>query len=403
MHIIRVFKLIACTFVILFLSPLAVHANDAVSDDFAAWLSALEEEALALNYDASTVKRALQGVSPIDRVIELDRRQPEFSLTFSKYLSGAVNAQRVARGKELMVRHKALLDRVSSRYGVQGRFLIAFWGLETNFGQYFGVFPLTGALATLAYDKRRSAFFRAQLLAALKIMSDGDIPTDVKSSWAGAMGNFQFIPTTYLDAAIDGDGDGKRDLWGSLPDAFSSAANYLSRSGWNDERTWGREVRLPEQFDFALAGLDTKKPLAVWHSLGVRRANGQTLPNVDIEGSVLVPSGHRGPAFMVYSNFESIMTWNRSIFYAIAIGHLSDRLIGLGPLVKLPPMDDKPMSRDQSMELQSHLTARGFDTGGVDGVLGPMSRKAIRAYQISEGLPPDAYPSLGLLQHLRAQ
>jgi len=373
------------------------------NNDFANWLSALESEALGKGLNAGVVQSALDGVVPIEWVIELDRRQPEFSLTFSKYMSGAISDQRVAKGKELLIKHKALLDRVSAKFGVQPRFLVSFWGLETNFGQYFGAFPLVGALATLAHDERRAAFFRAQLLAALKIMSDGDIPVDVKSSWAGAMGNFQFIPTTYLDSAIDGDGDGRRDLWGSLDDAFSSAANYLSRSGWSPDLTWGREVKLPEGFDFALAGQDTRKTLAQWQQLGVRKAGGQNLPTVDIEGSILVPSGYRGPAFIVYANFDAIMTWNRSIFYAIAVGHLSDRFVGKGGLVKQPPADDKPMSRDQSTELQVLLTARGFDTGGADGVIGPMSRKAIRAYQISVGLPPDSYPSLKLLDRLRSQ
>ncbi len=390
---------------IILVSSTAYSATETQSNplDFKVWLQSLKEEALSKGYDAAVIGSALDNLEPIDRVIELDRRQPEFSLTFSRYLNNVVNEKRIARGKQLMHQHAALLRVVSKKYGVQPRFLIAFWGLETNFGQYFGAFPLVGAVATLAHDPRRSGFFRAQLLAALKIMSDGDIPVDARSSWAGAMGNFQFLPTTYLEAAIDGDGDGKRDLWGSLPDAFSSAANYLSRSGWNDEYTWGREVQLPAGFDFALAGLDQKKSLKEWQSLGVRRAGGASLPSVEVKGSVIVPSGHRGPAFMVYANFESIMIWNRSIFYALAIGHLSDRIIGKGPLITPPPVDDKPMSRDESIELQRLLTGKGFDTRGIDGVLGPNSRKAIRRYQKSVGLPPDSYPSLNLLNRLRAE
>jgi membrane-bound lytic murein transglycosylase B len=383
------------------LLTVATLSQASANEDFATWLSALESEALSKGLDGDVVGRALEGVQPIGRIIELDRRQPEFSLTFAKYLSGAISDARIAKGRELLAKHKTLLQSVARKHGVQPRFLVSFWGLETNFGQYFGSFPLVGALATLAHDERRAKFFRAQLLAALKIMSDGDIPVDVKSSWAGAMGNFQFIPTTYLDSAIDGDGDGRRDLWGSLNDAFSSAANYLSRSGWNSDRTWGREVQLPDGFDFALAGLDTRKSLAQWQALGIRRAGGGNLPTVDIEGSILVPAGHRGPAFIVYSNFNAIMTWNRSIFYAIAVGHLSDRLVGKSGLVKAPPTDEKPLSRDQATELQNLLTANGFDTGGADGVLGPMSRKAIRAYQISKGLPPDSYPSLKLLERIR--
>ncbi len=376
-------------------------ASEETAPPFDTWLSELQAEAVSRGFDAAIVSSALAGVSPIERVIELDRRQPEFTLTFRKYLDGAISEKRVKRGRELLVEHKVLLDQVATKYGVQPRFLIAFWGLETNFGGYFGAFPVAGSLVTLAHDRRRAKFFREQLLAALDIMSRGDMPIDVKGSWAGAMGNFQFIPTTYRDFAIDFDGDGKRDLWNNMKDGFGSAANYLSRSGWDRNGTWGREIRLPDGFDFALAGLDRNRTLSEWQALGVRRADGRDLPEADIEGAIVIPSGHKGPSFMVYTNFHTILKWNRSIFYAIAIGHLADRIIGQGGLLTPPPVSDVPMSRADVKEMQTRLTSSGFDTGGSDGVIGRMTRDAIRSFQKSVGLPPDAYPSMDILKRLR--
>ena len=368
---------------------------------FEAWLNELRDEAISKGLDSEIVHQALKGVTPIKRVIELDRRQPEFTLTFWKYLSNAINDTRIKRGRELLAKHRTLLEQVAREFGVQPRFLVAFWGLETNFGKHFGKIPVAGSLVTLAHDRRRAKFFRAQLLAALELMSKGDMPVDVGGSWAGAMGNFQFIPTTYRDFAVDGDGDGKRDLWNNLPDAFSSAANYLSKSGWNIDRTWGREVRLPSGFDLALVDPKIKKPLKEWQSLGVRRGDGRALPVVDIEGSLVLPAGYKGPAFIIYANFNSIMTWNRSTFYAIAIGLLADRFIGQGSLVNPPPANEVPLSRENVIEMQALLTARGFDTAGMDGMIGSMTRKAVRSYQATVGLPADGYPTMDLILSLR--
>lgn len=372
--------------------------------DFGAWLNALKAEAIGKGFDAPTVERALADVQPINRVIELDRRQPEFTLTFGGYMDRVISDKRIERGRALLREHADLLAEITAKHQVQPRFLVAFWGLETNFGDYFGAFPVAGSLATLAHDGRRSAFFREQLLAALDLMSRGDMPIDVQGSWAGAMGNFQFIPTTYRDFAIDYDGDGKRDLWGNLHDAFASAANYLSRSGWNPERTWGREVYLPSDFDVSLTGLSQRKTLAEWQSLGVRRGDGKRdLPSVEIEGSILLPAGLTGPAFMIYDNFETILRWNRSIFYAIAVGHLADRLTGGGPFLKAPPADDVPLSRTDVTEMQRLLNTAGFDAGEPDGVIGSKTRRAVRAYQRAEGLPADGYPSALILKHLKGQ
>ncbi len=367
---------------------------------FEEWLAELKVEAKSRGISEAFLDRALRGIKPITRVIELDRRQPEFSLTFWSYMPKAVNDARVKKGREMLVKHKVLLEKVSKKLGVQPRFLVSFWGLESNFGKYTGVFPVVGALVTLAHDRRRARFFREQLLTALKLMDQGHFPADVKGSWAGAMGNHQFIPTTYRDFAIDGDGDGKRNLWNSLPDIFSSAANYLGRSGWDAKRTWGREVKLPKGLDLSLTGLEIRKSLADWQKLGIRRMNGGNLPTVEIDASVILPAGYQGPAFLVYKNFRTIMVWNRSIYYALAVGHLADRLAGGGRLVTKPPENDRPLSRQDVMDIQRRLLAKGFDTGGIDGRIGPMTRKAIKAYQQSVYLPADGYPSMGLLERL---
>lgn len=368
---------------------------------FETWLQDFKAEARAQGVSPELLDRAFAGVEPIERVIELDRKQPEFLLTFWRYMERAVDVDRIEQGKALLDRHRELLASIERTYGVQPRFLVAFWGLETNFGQYHGSFPLIRALATLAYDERRNSFFRAQLLAALEIMQRDQIPVDVKASWAGAMGHMQFIPTTYRDFAVDFDGDGRRDMWTSLPDAFASAANYLSKSGWDDEYTWGREVALPAGFEPAHAGLDARKSLAEWSRLGVRKMDGGALPDADIEASLVLPAGYQGPAFLVYKNFRTILVWNRSILYAIAVGHLADRLIGLPPLATPKPEKEVPLSRQDIEDMQRLLTAKGYDAGDADGMVGAKTRNAIKDFQQAAGLPADGFPSFGLLERLR--
>ncbi len=370
---------------------------------FLVWLDALKTEAIAEGISQTTVEQALGGAKPIPRVIELDRRQPEFTLTLGSYFKKAISAQRIATGREMLKKHAPLLRRVFERYRVQPRFLVAFWGLESNYGQYTGIFPVVGALVTLSHDRRRAAFFRQQLLAVLQLIDKGHFPSDIQGSWAGAMGNHQFIPTTYRDFAVDFDGDGKRDLWNSLPDIFASAANYLSRSGWQKDRTWGREVRLPSSFDIGLSGLETRKSLVEWNRLGVRQVNGKSLPNVGInDASVLLPAGYRGPAFLIYNNYRTTMVWNRSHLYALAVGHLSDRIVGKGKL-RADLGDVEPLIRDDIFDLQRRLNALGFLAGTPDGRPGPMTRKAIKGYQRKHGLPADGFPNSQLIEHVRNQ
>ncbi len=371
------------------------------SQPFLQWLEGIRKEARAAGISQLLLDSVFAGLNPIKRVIELDRRQPEFTLTFWNYLEKSINAERIRRGREMLEKHRQLLEKTADRFGVQPRFIVAFWGLESNFGEHTGVFPVIGAVATLAHDPRRSRFFRQQLLAALTIMNRGDVDARVKGSWAGAMGSFQFIPTTYKDFAVDADGDGRRDMWNSYPDMFGSAANYLSRSGWRKGWTWGREVQLPTGFSFERTGLNVRKPLSRWKALGVKRIGGGDLPDEDIKASIVLPAGYEGPAFLVYRNFRTILAWNRSILYAIAVGHLADRLVGGGPFKSKRPSREEPLSRSDVKDLQRLLMAKGFAPGGSDGVIGPKTRSAIKAFQKSAHLPPDGFPTMGLLERLR--
>lgn len=369
---------------------------------FAAWVAELRKEALGQGISDATLDSALTGITPIERIIELDRRQPEFTQTFWRYLDLRVNEKRITRGKALLAQHADLLKAVEEKYQVQPRFLVSFWGLESNFGDHFGGYPVVQAVATLAYDPRRSRFFRSQLLDALRILDRGDITAGkMRGSWAGAMGHLQFIPSTFVRYAVDEDGDGRRDIWNSLPDVFGSAANYLSRIGWRGGETWGREVRLPEDFDVQLASLRIKKSIGEWQALGVRTMDGNPLPEKDIAGSIVLPQGHQGPAFIVYNNFRRILNWNRSILYAVSVGHLADRLVGQGPLQSVRPASETPLSRDMIREMQELLAARGYDVGTPDGVVGPMTRAALRAFQKAIKLPPDGFPTIDLLTRLR--
>jgi membrane-bound lytic murein transglycosylase B len=383
-------------------APQAAAGGDS-APDFQDWLAALRDEARAKGISEATLNAALRDVAPVTRAIELDRRQPEFTQTFWTYLDQRVNERRRERGRMLLATHRRLLDRIHAEHGVPPRYIIAFWGLETNFGDYRGSFRVVDTLATLAYDQRRSHFFRAQLLDALRIIEDGHIlPDAMLGSWAGAMGHMQFMPSTFIGHAVDYTGDGRKDIWGSLPDAFSSAANFLSNVGWQPNQTWGREVRLPENFDLLLATLNTRKSLTQWSALGVCQANGRPLPHADMQGSIVLPQGHSGPAFLVYDNFRVIMRWNHSINYAISVGHLADRIVGMPQIMNGRDAEHAPLSRNETEEMQQLLNRLGFDAGSADGIAGPRTRAAIRALQQELSLPADGYPAPALLQRLRA-
>lgn len=368
--------------------------------DYKTWVDDFRQTAAKAGISKETLDQTLTGLTLNKRVLELDRRQPEFSLTFWKYLNGSINDRRIKRGRDLLKKHAGLFKKVHDKYGVQPRFLVAFWGLETNFGDSTGSFPLIQSLTTLAHDERRREFFTKQLMSALQVMDRGDIPFDVKASWAGAMGFCQFMPTTYQAYAVDGDGDGKRNMWKSLPDVFYSAANFLSQSGWKAGETWGREVKIPATFNLDLTGMSVKKDLADWAKLGVLKSNGKTLPQADIKASLILPSGYKGAAFLVYENFRTILDWNRSNFYAIAVGHLADRLVWRGPLLT-PQVKETPLSRGQTLKIQARLNAMGYDVGKPDGIAGSRTRKAIKSFQKEKGIPADGHPNMELLNLLK--
>ena len=310
--------------------------------DFATWLEGLRAEALSRGISRETVS-VLDGLQPIPRVLELDRRQPETTMTLRQYLDRVVVDARVKNGRARYAENRALLEEVGRKYGVQPRFIVALWGIETNYGQNQGGFSVIQALATLAYDGRRSAYFRGELFNALKILDADHInPSAMIGSWAGAMGQSQFMPSTFLSYAVDYNGDGQHDIWSTKADVFASAANYLKQSGWRDDQTWGREVKLPPNFSATLKTvmpaepppgcranrfISVRKPLSEWQKLGVRRADGGDLPHrADLQASLALPEGEKGPALLVYENFRTTLKWNCSILFATAVGTLADRI-----------------------------------------------------------------------------
>ncbi|MBI1212811.1 MAG: lytic murein transglycosylase [Alphaproteobacteria bacterium] len=372
---------------------------------FVAWIAAFRAEALAQGISAKTFDNAFRGVKLNQRVVELNENQPEFNRAIWDYLDSALSEDRVKHGKHLMRRHRRLL-RVSHReYGVPPSIITAIWAMESNYGKLTGGFNVIEALATLAYQGRRAAFGHEQLLAALKIIEEGDIaPERMTGSWAGAMGQTQFIPTVYLQYARDGNGDGKRNLWDTLSDVFASTANYLQQKGWIEGKPCFDEVRLPAKFNFGEADLSIEKPVREWKDEGVVRVDGRRLPRsvMDLDAALIVPAGHSGPAFLTYPNFKAILAYNNAISYALAVCQLSKRFDGGRPFRAPWPRNDIPLAaRADRMELQALLARRNFDVGEPDGVIGRRTRQAIRDFQKTEGLIEDGYASMELLVRLR--
>ena len=370
---------------------------------FALWVANFRTSARAAGIDEVTLNVALADVGYLPRVVELDRSQPEFTRAVWSYLDSAASPQRIALGKDKWLQFRAEIDAAAARYGVAPEILVAIWGVESNYGSNFGSIPTVDALATLGFEGRREAWARGQLLAALRILQNGDIDrSQMIGSWAGAMGQTQFLPSVYLGHAVDADGDGRRDIWGSVSDVMASTANFLARSGWQADQPWGVEVLLPAGFDVSRADVAVRQSTALWAAEGVQTGNGVSLPQF-AEATVLLPAGASGPAFLVGPNFQVILRYNNSTSYALAVGLLAQRLAG-GPGVHAPwPRDLLALSRQQLKALQTALNRRGFDSGTPDGVMGPATRGAIRGYQHSVGLPADGYPTLDLLERLQAQ
>ncbi|MBS0300342.1 MAG: lytic murein transglycosylase [Proteobacteria bacterium] len=383
---------------IAFICGQPAHADNG----FGECITRIKSQAKTEGISDGTVNQVLSKARFLPRIIELDRRQPEFTQTFANYFTTRINDERIQRGRELYAKHRALLNQIQHETGIPAQYLVSFWGLETNYGGHFGDWSVIDSLATLACDTRRSTFFTQELLNAMRIVDAGDITAErMIGSWAGAMGHMQFMPSTFLSYAKDIDGDGRRDLWGSIADALGSAANFLRQLGWVPGLNWGQEVKLPQSFDYSLAGRDQMLPLAEWAQLGITTATGVPLAPAEQKAALIVPSGHQGPAFLVTKNFYIIMRWNRSEFYALSVGHLADRIAGAAPLHRTPPVDPVKISREQVRQLQMDLSALGIDAGEPDGILGSTTRKAISRFQQKTQRIADGHLDTGILIAIR--
>ncbi|PMR76665.1 lytic murein transglycosylase [Billgrantia endophytica] len=369
--------------------------------DFGDWLEGFRREARQEGIRDTTLARALDNVRYRPRVIELDRSQPEFVRPIWQYLDSAVSNTRINQGRSKLAEHRDTAHQMEQRYGVPAEIIVSIWGIESNYGGNFGDFSTLDALATLAFDGRRRDFARGELLAALRIIDTGDIPPErMVGSWAGAMGHTQFIPSSFEAYAVDGDGDGRRDIWGSIPDVMASTANYLARAGWQAGEPWGIEVRLPDDFDYAQTELATRRTSRDWAEQGVRSVSGDALPDFS-QSSVLAPAGARGPAFLVGPNYRAILRYNNATSYALAVGTLANEIAGRGGIQANWPRDEEPLSRNQVREMQRALNDRGFDVGTPDGVMGPNTRSGLRQYQRSIGATPDGFATVRLLERLQ--
>ena len=377
-------------------------ASTSTNPKFQRWIGGFRKRALAVGIRATVLDSALKGLIFNESVIDKDRNQSEFTKQIWDYLDSAVSEKRLANGKGALGEHGDLLDQIEARFGVEKEIVVAIWGLESDYGEFRGDIATIQALATLAFDARRGEFFEQQLIAALRILQAGDVSAEkMTGSWAGAMGHTQFIPTSYLAYAVDFNGDGKRDIWSDDPtDALASTAAYLKRFGWTKGQPWGVAVRLPTGFNTGLATRDTKRNPSDWAASGVTGLNGRPVPNHG-PASILLPAGASGPAFMIFNNFAVIERYNRANAYVIGIGHLSDRLKG-GPEIQTPwPRGYAPLSFDERMDMQRRLQARGYPVEKIDGIIGPNTTDAIRAFQASVGVPQDGFPSQDVLALLK--
>ena len=371
--------------------------------DLAPFLKQVRPEALAAGVSAKTFDRATRGLEADPQVLALASSQPEFVKPIWDYMAGLVSETRIAAGRERLAQQGETLAAIERTYGVDRHVVLAIWGVESNFGTSAGTRGVVRSLATLAAgDERRSRFWRAEFIAALRILEQGDgTPERMTGSWAGAMGHTQFMPTTYRAHAVDFDKDGRRNICDSAADGLASTANYLKASGWRAEDPWGFEVVLPKGFDFGLSAPGRAQPAAVWRQAGLKRPGGIAVRETTSPLQLILPAGAQGPAFLVTGNFRAILRYNPAEAYALAVGHLADRIAGGEPIMAAWPESDRPLARAEREELQKRLRQHGLDTGVADGIIGSQSRAAIRAFQRTRGMPEDGYPSLQLLEEVR--
>ena len=389
-------------------TPAAAQAAGVSMDElaqqqgFARWVASFQDSARAAGVDDATLHLAFDDARYVPRAIASDRAQPEFTRTTWDYVDLIVSPARVQRGQQKLVEVQAALDAATSRFAVPQATIVAIWGMESDYGANYGDIPTIDALATLGFEGRREAWARQQLMAALKILQSGDIDRiHMIGSWAGAMGQTQFIPSAFLQFAVDADGDGKRDIWGSMADVTASTANFLARSGWQPGQAWGTEVKLPDGFDAGRADDALRQTSAQWAAEGVQALDGSPLPELP-DGAILLPAGVRGPAFLVGANFRTLLRYNNSTSYALAVSLLAQRIAG-GPGVQGAwPRELAPLTRDQLKSMQQALNDRGLNAGEVDGQVGPATRQALRAWQRSRNLPADGFPTLDVLAQLQA-
>ena len=394
----NIIRYLVCGSVLVLLASEPALAEDDAA--FRQWVSDFRQEALTSNIAVQAVDVTLAQVSYLPRVVELDRKQPEFVTSFSAYVNRRINPRVVSKGKQLLDDYAGVLNVVEERYQVPREVLVAFWGLETNFGGYMGDFSLPAALATLSYDGRRAEFFKRELISLMQVIErEQRYDQPVTGSWAGATGQMQFMPSTLLKYGVDADADGKVDIWASYPDIFSSAANYLAKAGWKPGQPASAQVVLPGGFDFSLAQLKLTRPASAWKALGV-----QGIPEgvpAQMPSAIVLPQGYEGPAYMVFPNFDVIMQWNRSINYALSVSLLSQQLRQAEFDLSLPA-EPPALSLQQMWQLQATLNQLGFDCGAPDGFPGAKTQAAIRLYQASQGLPQDGYAGAALYARLLA-
>ena len=384
------------------LALLALSALPASAASFQSCLAAIGARAAAAGVSPAVFSRQTSGLDADMTVLDAMNKQPEFKTPIWDYMASLVDAQRVADGKQMLSRYGSVLSGVQRRYGVDPAVVVAVWGVESNYGESQGTRPLVQSLATLAcYAGRRQGYFEGELIATLKIIQRGDVnPAHLVGSWAGAFGNTQFMPSTFLRLAVDGDGDGRRDVVDSVPDALASTANYLAKAGWVPGTRWGYEVRLPVGFKPGLAGRTKKRALSAWAGMGVTRVDGSPLDG-NARAAILLPAGPRGPAFVVFRNFDAIYSYNAAESYALAIAHLSDRIKGGAPFATPWPTNDPGLSRAQRKELQALLIRSGYDVGTPDGAIGDKTVQAIKDVQRKLGLPVTGHPGMQVLAALR--